>query len=107
MYKDILETLKHILHNNGMRVCDNCKRIMIEGYIIEGGIKHYCSYDCLNTNISPKEYKRLHSEGDTYYIELGYCKEVLKAVNNLVKEAPVLQESENGIRPIYNNIIDK
>lgn len=107
MYNDIIITLKQILQNNGIQVCSNpnCKRIMIEGYVINGGEKHYCSDECLHTEISEEYYNELCKDGDTYYIRWIYCKEVLKAINTLIQKAPVLQEGEFGIKPICKNNI--
>ncbi len=100
---DIQESLRGILHNNEIRVCSNpeCKKIMVEGYIIEDGVEYYCSDDCLHTNMTQEEFKELHNDGDSFWTEWYYCRHVLKAIDRLVQEAPVLQEGELGIKPIY------
>lgn len=101
-YNDILTTLRDVLHDNEIRVCDECKKIMVKGYVIEGGNKYYCSDNCLHTNLTKEEFNELYNdgEGETYYTEWNYSKDVLIAINKLVQEAPALQEGELGIRPI-------
>lgn len=43
--------------------CTSCNREMKEGYTICDGIQHYCSDECLNTEITEEEYKELHEQG--------------------------------------------
>lgn len=104
MYTDILKSLRDILHNNEIRVCSNpdCKKIMVEGYLIEGGVEYYCSNECLHTEITQEEFNKLYNdgEGESYYTEWDYCSHVLKAIDTLLQEAPVLQKGELGIVPI-------
>lgn len=52
-----------------VRICSQCKKIMTDGYCIEGGIEYYCSDECLYKNITKEEYLELfdNGEGDTYW----------------------------------------
>ncbi|WP_304576770.1 hypothetical protein [Romboutsia ilealis] len=106
MYDDILIPLREILHNNEIRICSNpeCKKIMVEGYVIENGMEYYCCEECLHTEITEEEFIELYDdgEGDSYYTEWDYCIHTLKAINKLVEEAPVLQAGELGIVPMTN-----
>ena len=38
------------------RICEECGRPMIEGYVVNG-CDTYCSDDCLHKHVSPEEYK--------------------------------------------------
>jgi hypothetical protein len=44
---------------------------MNEGYVIEGGESYYCSIQCLNQDISDKEYYDLFDDGnsETYWTQ--------------------------------------
>lgn len=50
------------------RICEECGRPMIEGYVIDG-CNTYCSDDCLHKHVSEDEYKELYNngEGETYW----------------------------------------
>lgn len=50
-------------HLDCFRVCDECGRPMIEGYVVDGGAV-YCSEICLNKHISEYDFT---DNGDTYY----------------------------------------
>lgn len=102
-YDDLLTTLRDILQDNEIRVCDECKKIMVKGYLIEAGMRgYYCSDNCLYSNITKEEFIELYNDGqgETFYTEWGYSKDVLIAINRLVQEAPALQEGELGIKPM-------
>ena len=50
------------------RVCDECGKPMIEGFVFEAG-EHYCSEECLYKHVSPEQYIELYDngEGDSYW----------------------------------------
>ena len=73
----VVEVLTNALHSRlvdledaiEVRFCDECGKLMVEGYCIEGGSEYYCSDECLYENYSKEEYEQLSEdeEGDTYY----------------------------------------
>lgn len=50
------------------RVCNECGKPMIEGFVIDG-CSTYCSEECLNKHISIEEFNHLYNNGngDTYW----------------------------------------
>ncbi len=42
-----------------IRICDECGKIMVEGYCIDGGNEHFCSPTCLNVNYTHEEFMAL------------------------------------------------
>ncbi len=65
-WKDILESL-----DIEVRICSVCRKLMYEGFCIEGGDKYYCDRDCRNTEMTEEEFKELFNDGDgdTYWTE--------------------------------------
>ena len=55
-------------HLDCFRVCDECGKPMIAGYVIDG-CDTYCSDECLHKHITDEEYKELYADGDgdTYW----------------------------------------
>lgn len=53
------------------RVCSECQSKMVSGYVIEGGMEHYCSDHCLEKNMTRAEFLDLYNdgEGDSYWTE--------------------------------------
>ena len=53
------------------RQCDHCKKGMNEGYVIEGGVAHYCSKECRDHYYDDEDWKEMYDEvfGDSYYTE--------------------------------------
>lgn len=51
------------------RICDACHRPMIEGFCIDDGAEHYCSPDCLHTQMTDEEFAKLYdnSNGTSYF----------------------------------------
>ena len=54
-----------------MRICNNCKKRMQEGFVINSGCEYYCSDDCLHTKYTQEEYMELYDEGegDSYWTD--------------------------------------
>ena len=53
----------------GSRICDKCNERMQEGYVIDGGAKHYCQ-TCRPLVISNEEWEKLYTdEGDNYWTD--------------------------------------
>lgn len=50
------------------RVCDECRKPMIVGYVVDGS-DTYCSDDCLHKHLTDEEFKELYNDGngDTYW----------------------------------------
>lgn len=53
--------------NDNIRICDNCHKIMDQGYCIDDGLEYYCSDICLNTKYSEEEFNGMYSQGCAYY----------------------------------------
>lgn len=51
------------------RRCDQCKKCMNEGYVVDGGEEYYCSDFCLHQNYTPEEWLEMYDEGtsDSYW----------------------------------------
>ncbi|WP_438574327.1 CDP-alcohol phosphatidyltransferase [Clostridium sp.] len=48
-----------------VRVCTSCLKIMIEGYVIDGGMDYYCSDKCLEYDMTLEEFEQAYGDGDT------------------------------------------
>ena len=55
-------------HLDCFRVCEECGKPMIEGYLVDGHTT-YCSDACLHKHYTPEEYAQLYDNGnsDTYW----------------------------------------
>lgn len=71
------------------RICDECGKPMIVGYLVNGG-DTYCSDECLHKHLTNKEFDELYDGGnsDTYWTTWY---EVQKPSNN----------TNNGSKTIY------
>lgn len=49
-----------------MRVCDECGKPMIEGFLYAAG-EHYCSEECLLKHTTWEHYLELYDEGDSFW----------------------------------------
>ena len=58
---DFLERLSDVL--NCFRICDECGKPMIEGFVIEG-CDTYCSEECLHKHIPEEVYNDLYDNGN-------------------------------------------
>ena len=50
-------------HLDCLRVCDECGKPMVEGFLIETG-EHYCSEECLLKHTTWEHYLELYADGD-------------------------------------------
>ncbi len=50
-------------HLDCMRVCDECGKPMIEGYLIDGA-KYYCSDECLHRHMTHEQFLELYADGN-------------------------------------------
>ena len=70
---DFSVSIKEELEEFGLevRVCTSCLKIMIEGYVIEGGFAYYCSDKCLEYDMTLDEFKQAYGDGntETYWTE--------------------------------------
>ena len=48
------------------RICDECGKPMIEGYVVDG-CDTYCSDECLHKHLSDEEYKELYADDNEHY----------------------------------------
>lgn len=66
-------SIKEELEQFGLevRVCTSCLKIMIEGYVIEGGFAYYCSDKCLEYDMTLEEFEQAYGDGntETYWTE--------------------------------------
>ena len=55
-------------HLDCFRICDECGKPMIEGYVVDG-CDAYCSDECLHKHLSDEEFASCYDngEGDTYW----------------------------------------
>lgn len=44
-----------------IRVCDECGKLMVEGYCITGGEEYFCSDECLHKNYTPDEWLAIYA----------------------------------------------
>lgn len=53
------------------RKCFICLKKMSSGFVIESGLKYYCSDDCLHFDYTDEEWKTIYDEGnsDSYWTE--------------------------------------
>lgn len=53
------------------RKCKECGKGMNEGYVINGGVAHYCSDACMHKHVSAEEFEELYDDGDgdSYWTE--------------------------------------
>lgn len=51
------------------RICDECGKVMYDGYCIENGCEYFCSQTCLHKHYTEKEYAEMYDNGngDSYY----------------------------------------
>lgn len=60
-------------NDKGERICDNCGKVMHEGYVVNGNsyAEHYCSEECLYKHYSREEYEEMYDDGDgdSYWTE--------------------------------------
>lgn len=64
---------RSIILENNIRKCNECLKKMKEGFVIDSGIKYYCSENCLHKNISNDEYIEMYDNGnsDTYWTQFN------------------------------------
>ena len=52
------------------RICSICGTQMAEGYCYGGGLRYYCSDDCLHHDFTEEEWEQEYEEGgESYYTE--------------------------------------
>jgi hypothetical protein len=51
------------------RKCDECKKLMNEGFVFDAGCEYYCSEECLHKHFTAKEWAELYDDGngDSYW----------------------------------------
>ena len=57
------DTLVDELDLEHIRCCSECGKPMYEGYCIEDGAEYYCSDECMQNNLSDKQFEKLYDEG--------------------------------------------
>jgi hypothetical protein len=51
------------------RICTECGKMMVDGYVINDGEEYYCSEDCLHKHCTPEQYGELFEEDCAYYTD--------------------------------------
>jgi hypothetical protein len=89
------------------RKCKECGKGMNEGYVINGGVAHYCSDACLHKHVSADEFEDLHDDGDgdSYWTEWeeGDCDDEPQATSDWDKVSAafdILEELELFLRDL-------
>lgn len=73
-------------HLDCFRICDACHKPMIEGYCIDDGAEHYCSSECLHTQMTDEEFAELcDGEEGTSYFTNWYEDSITYKNNNLLQ----------------------
>lgn len=71
--KEKLDEIVNILEEEeiNIRQCNNCNKLMVEGYVIENGEAYYCCDKCLESDITRVEFEELYKdgEGDSYFTQ--------------------------------------
>lgn len=68
MMSDYLKFIENLSEEEEeVRICEECDKVMNEGYCIDGGLSYYCSDECLNKNISHETYMELHAIDGAYW----------------------------------------
>lgn len=64
---DYALTLQEVLEEQDIEVtvCSTCYKLIIKGYVLDGGREHYCSDKCLQEYISLDEFKKSYEDDDT------------------------------------------
>ena len=44
-----------------IRICDECGKLMVEGYCIDGGMEYYCSDACLYKNYTKEQWLAIYA----------------------------------------------
>lgn len=53
-----------------LRICNECGKIMKQGYCIDGGVEYYCSDECLHKHYTEEEWNEMYEDGgDSYWTE--------------------------------------
>lgn len=59
-----------LLEEEQFRICSNCKKVIIEGFIVEGLLKYYCTKKCMYKHsdfITKENYTQLYKDDVVYY----------------------------------------
>ena len=52
------------------RICDVCGKLMVSGYVFDGGSRYFCSDKCLHTQFTDEEWEQeYNSNEDSYWTE--------------------------------------
>lgn len=92
----IIDSIENVLldylenDNIEVRKCDACNSYMIEGYCIEEGTEHYCSDECLLTEMTKEEFNGLYAdgEGDSYFTDWEENIHEYNAIKEILKRFP-------------------
>lgn len=49
------------------RKCNHCDKVFNEGFVLNDGETYFCSEECLNKNMTTKEYEDMYNDGNGYY----------------------------------------
>ena len=66
IHRMLLELANYLF--NHVRICDECGKVMTEGYVIGGTLEYYCSDECLHKHYTEEEWKEMYTDdGDNYW----------------------------------------
>ena len=57
------------MHDDNVRRCSECGRVMYEGYCVDDGMEYYCSDECLEKHFTAEEWEQAYDEGWGYWTE--------------------------------------
>lgn len=70
---DFLVSIQELLERFALevRICTSCLSLMIQGYVIDGGMDYYCCDECLEKDMTLEEFEKAYGDGstDTYWTE--------------------------------------
>jgi hypothetical protein len=76
--KDIysLEDVARMVADNGVRLCEKCNTIMIEGYVAHDGEEYYCSDECLYKDWTKEDWEEATKDDSSCYWTEWLAKEI-------------------------------
>jgi hypothetical protein len=57
----LAELIENPKESEAVRICDECGKVIIEGYCLGGGEEYYCSDECLHKNYSHEEFLAMYA----------------------------------------------
>ena len=48
--------------SNHIRICSECGKVMVEGYLVNSGDEYYCNDECLHKHYTEEEWNNMYSD---------------------------------------------